>query len=161
MGRELEIHSSPDDPPGDWPKTVMPRLEHKQAGASQGRKVSGSWPMTLLSKSARKELCCVPYQKSTWSHCVISPGRARSPTYFPVNHILFACIDDGLLNIELLTSNSSVLPAWAELTVLLGLLLFLFLLLPVICLWWDPHSRGWGFWGRRVYWTGYPSVWDI
>lgn len=41
-GWELEIHSYPDDPPGNLPKRAIHRFENKQAEVGLGRKVSRS-----------------------------------------------------------------------------------------------------------------------
>lgn len=146
-GRELEIHSSPDDPPGNLPKRVIFRFENKHA--HQGKKVSRSWFMTLLTSTSNSAAFLIKSQPGTivW---LAQKGLNHPPISHWITHHFYD-IDGVLFNLEL-TTNASLLPVQAK--------LFLFVcccccLYVHVWLWVEENSRG------GVYWIGFYSVWTI
>ena len=130
--------------------------------------------MAFLSNK-HTELCHVPYQKSTWSHCVICPGRAKSSTYFPLKSILFSWhwwwtfqLGTPQQPCKLLPPRQNLLFSWVRLLVLLCACVYLYLLCACvylcICVWYvfegvHKVQAGNSWWA--TYWTGCHSTWKI
>jgi hypothetical protein len=105
--RDLVINSSPDDSPGNLPERVICGSENKQAEKIRVEQFPGteSWHLYLIKSI---QLNCVPYQKSTWSHCVVIPGTAKPSTLFPLSCTLFA----WFFNLKLLPRHISKCAAY-------------------------------------------------
>ena len=123
--------------------------------------------MAFLSNK-HTELCHVPYQKSTWSHCVICPGRAKSPTYFPLKSILFSWhwwwtfqLGTPQQPCKLLPPRQNLLFSWVRLLALLCVCVYLYVCIRVWYVFEGVHRVQAGNSWAGGYWTGCHSTWKI
>lgn len=124
--------------------------------------------MTFLSNK-NIELCHVPYRKSTWSYCVICPGRAKSPTYFPSKSMLFSLHRWWTFQLRTPQAVMQVCCHPSKTHYFLACCCYCccscvsscFCMCVCVCVFEGIHMVGAGnSWGG-VYWTGCHSTWKI
>ena len=88
--------------------------------------------MTFLSNK-HIELCHVPYRKSTWSYCVICPGRAKSPTYFPSKSMLFSLHRSWTFQLRTPQQSCKCAATQAKLTIFLSAAVVVIVVVVCLC----------------------------